>query len=63
MRAGITLLKTILEGSERWFDFINTNAPQSAFSFYEGAGFIPLAHAGNVTHRLYMNTYQLHSLN
>ena len=63
MRAGITLLKTILEGSERWFDFINTNAPQSAFSFYEGAGFIPLADAGNVTHRLYMNTYQLHSLN
>ncbi len=53
-RVGITLLRAILEGSGRWFDFINTNALQSAFTFYECAGFIPLADVDKVTHRLYL---------
>lgn len=54
MQVGITLLRAMLAGSGRWFNFINTNAPQSAFSFYERAGFIPLADTDKVTHRLYL---------
>jgi len=54
-QVAITLLRTILEGSGRWFDFINTNAPQSAFTFYERAGFIPVADVDKVTHRLYLS--------
>lgn len=50
----ITLLREIQEGSGRWFDFIITKAPQSAFTFYERAGFIPLADFDKVTHRLYL---------
>ncbi|EMK7763801.1 TPA: GNAT family N-acetyltransferase [Yersinia enterocolitica] len=53
-QVGITLLRAILEGSGRWFDFINTNAPQSAFTFYERAGFVPQKDVDNVTHRLYL---------
>ncbi|HFJ3758697.1 TPA: GNAT family N-acetyltransferase [Salmonella enterica] len=53
-QVAITLLRAILGGSGRWFDFINTNAPQSAFIFNEGAGFIPLTDVDNVTHRLYL---------
>ena len=55
---GITLLKAILEDSGRWFDYINTNAPQSAFSFYKSAGFTPLVGVDNVTHRLYLKDAQ-----
>lgn len=54
MQVGVILLRAILEDSGRWFDFINTNAPQSAFIFYERAGFIPLADSDKVTHRLYL---------
>lgn len=54
MQVGITLVRTVLEGSARWFDFINTNAPQSAFTFYERAGFILLANNDKATHRLYL---------
>lgn len=54
MQVGISLLKALLKGSGHWFDFINTNAPQSAFTFYERAGFIPLADVDKVTHRLYL---------
>lgn len=53
-QVGKILLREILEGSGRWFDFINTNAPPSAFAFYERAGFIPLADNSTVTHRLYI---------
>lgn len=52
MQVGITLLRAMLEGPGRWFDFINTNAPQSAFTFYLRAGFFPLADGDKVTHRL-----------
>jgi len=54
MQVGISLLKALLKGSGHWFDFINTNAPPSAFTFYERAGFIPLADVDKVTHRLYL---------
>ncbi|WP_045047285.1 GNAT family N-acetyltransferase [Rouxiella chamberiensis] len=53
-QVGKILLREILEGSGRWFDFINTNAPPSAFAFYERAGFITLADNSTVTHRLYI---------
>ncbi len=52
MQVGITLLGAMLAGADRWFDFINTNAPLSAFTFYERAGFIPLTDVDKVTHRL-----------
>lgn len=52
MQVGMLLLNAMLEGADRWFDFINTNAPQTAFTFYQRAGFIPLTDSENVTHRL-----------
>lgn len=57
-QVGITLLRSVLEGCERWFDFINTNAPQSAFIFYERAGFTQLSDSDKVTHRLYLGNTQ-----
>ena len=55
---GMTLLQTVLEDCERCFDFISTNAPQSAFAFYERAGFTPLNDVEKVTHRLYLEHKQ-----
>lgn len=52
MQVGMALLNAMLEGADRWFDFINTNAPPAAFTFYARAGFIPLTDTENVTHRL-----------
>jgi len=50
-RIGSYLLKEILRGADRWFDVINTNAPSSAFAFYERAGFFILSGRDNVTHQ------------
>lgn len=58
MQVGMTLLRAILAGSDRWFDVINTNAPPSAFAFYERAGFIPQTDIDNVTHRLSLTDIQ-----
>lgn len=52
MHVGSLLLREVLNNSDRWFDVINTNAPPSAFTFYERAGFIPLTDADKVTHCL-----------
>jgi len=49
---GSALLNEIIKDSGRWFDFINTNAPPSAFTFYERAGFVALTGIEKVTHRL-----------
>lgn len=51
-QVGTALLNAMLEGADRWFDVINTNAPPAAFTFYVRAGFIPLTDSENVTHRL-----------
>jgi GNAT superfamily N-acetyltransferase len=51
-RIGSGLLSEILQDADRCFDFINTNAPSSAFTFYERAGFIVLPGMNNFTHQL-----------
>ncbi|WP_342755240.1 GNAT family N-acetyltransferase [Pantoea sp. MBD-2R] len=51
-RVGSGLLSEILKDAGRWFDFINTNAPSSAFTFYERAGFVALSGMDKVTHQL-----------
>lgn len=51
-RIGSALLNEILKDAGRWFDFINTNAPSSAFTFYERAGFVALSGVEKVTHQL-----------
>ncbi|MGD9427126.1 GNAT family N-acetyltransferase [Pantoea sp. NSTU24] len=49
-RIGSGLLSEILRDADSWFYAINTNAPSSAFAFYERAGFI-LSDRDNVTHQ------------
>lgn len=51
-RVGSGLLSEILKDAGRWFDFINTNAPSSAFTFYERSGFVALSGIDKVTHQL-----------
>ncbi|MCT4707655.1 GNAT family N-acetyltransferase [Enterobacteriaceae bacterium H16N7] len=51
-QVGSLLLTETLKGSCRWFDFINTNAPPPAYSFYEQAGFVAVSDIDRVTHRL-----------
>lgn len=51
-RVGSGLLSEILKDAGLWFDFINTNAPSSAFTFYERAGFVALSGMDKVTHHL-----------
>ena len=51
-RVGSSLLSEILKDAGHWFDFINTNAPSSAFTFYERAGFVALSGIDKVTHQL-----------
>lgn len=51
-RVGSGLLSEILKDAGRWFDFINTNAPSSAFTFYERAGFVALSGMDKATHQL-----------
>jgi GNAT superfamily N-acetyltransferase len=46
---GSGLLSEILKDAGLWFDFINTNAPSSAFTFYERAGFVALCDMDKVT--------------
>lgn len=51
-QVGSALLREILKDSVHWFDFINTNAPPSAFTFYERVGFVALTGIEKVTHHL-----------
>ncbi len=57
MRVVVNLLNVILKGSSHWYEFINTNAPLSAFTFYKQADFTPLSDIDNVTHRLYLKKH------
>lgn len=50
--AGRLLIAAILEGAAAHFDYLNTNAPETAFSFYERMGFIRLDGVPRVTHRI-----------
>lgn len=51
-RVGSGLLSEILKDAGHWFDFINTNAPSSAFTFYERAGFVASSGMYKSTHQL-----------
>ena len=48
---GRHLILAIVSGATEWFDYLNTNAPATAFSFYESLGFLP-HEVEQVTHRL-----------
>ena len=61
-RIGSALLNEILKDAGRWFDFINTNAPSSAFTFYERAGFVALSGVEKVTHQLCLKNPARHFL-
>lgn len=49
---GRALIAAICEGSAGHFDYLNTNAPETAFAFYERMGFVRLVSGGYATHRL-----------
>lgn len=49
---GRALIAAICEGAAAHFDYLNTNAPETAFAFYERMGFVRLEGGGHATHRL-----------
>ncbi|KQN69894.1 GNAT family N-acetyltransferase [Devosia sp. Leaf64] len=49
---GRALISAIRDGAAEHFDYLNTNAPETAFAFYERMGFVPLECGGHATHRL-----------
>ncbi|MBO9587274.1 GNAT family N-acetyltransferase [Devosia sp.] len=49
---GRALILAIGEGASEHFDYLNTNAPETAFAFYERVGFVRLERGGHATHRL-----------
>ena len=49
---GRLLISAIRDGAARHFDYLNTNAPETAFGFYERMGFVRLDNASYATHRL-----------
>ena len=50
--AGTRLIAAILHNAAPYFDYLNTNAPETAFAFYERQGFIRLLDVEHVTHRI-----------
>ena len=48
---GRLLISAIANGAAEYFDYLNTNAPETAFAFYKRMGFVPL-NAPHVTNRL-----------
>ncbi|MCR6633267.1 GNAT family N-acetyltransferase [Devosia sp.] len=49
---GRALISAICDGAAGHFDYLNTNAPETAFAFYERMGFVRLEGGGHATHRL-----------
>ncbi len=47
---GRVLISAICDGAAEHFDYLNTNAPESAFAFYERMGFVRVQ-VEHVTHR------------
>jgi len=54
MNTGRLLLNSVIQDAGRYFDCLNTNAPCSAFAFYERAGFVRAVGISNVTHQLFL---------
>ena len=50
---GHQLLVSVITHSGSSFDFLNTHAPSTAWSFYENLGFRPVYDEPRVTHRLF----------
>lgn len=50
--AGTRLIAAILHNAAPHFDYLNTNAPETAFAFYERQGFVRLLDVEHVTHRI-----------
>ena len=50
---GHQLLVSVITHSGASFDFLNTHAPSTAWSFYENLGFRPVHDEPRVTHRLF----------
>jgi GNAT superfamily N-acetyltransferase len=50
--AGTRLIAAILDDAAPYFDYLNTNAPETAFAFYERQGFVRLLGVEHVTHRI-----------
>jgi Predicted acyltransferase len=50
---GQQLLTAVILEAGIWFDFLNTNAPESAWRFYGKHGFVPVSDDSRVTHRLF----------
>lgn len=48
---GRALISAICDGAGQHFDYLNTNAPEPAFAFYERIGFSRLPHGEYGTHR------------
>lgn len=51
--AGRRLLAALMKDADRWFDFINTHAPETAHGFYQRIGFSPVFREPRITHRFY----------
>lgn len=49
---GRALISAIRKDAAEHFDYLNTNAPETAFAFYERMGFVRLEGGGHATHRL-----------
>lgn len=52
MHIGTRLLHAVMNDAGQHFDSLNIHAPDSAFAFYEQAGFVRLNGVNKVTHRL-----------
>ena len=50
---GKQLLAVVMADASVWFDFLNTHAPQTAWTFYQRAGFTLVVDEPRVTHRLF----------
>lgn len=47
---GSALVRSILDGTSEYFSCLNTNAPESAYAFYQALGFVRVTDTATVTH-------------
>ncbi len=47
---GSALVRSILDGASEYFSCLNTNAPESAYAFYQELGFVRVTDNATVTH-------------
>ncbi|MCK1970652.1 GNAT family N-acetyltransferase [Franconibacter sp. IITDAS19] len=53
---GHVLLSSVTQHAREFFDYLNIRAPQTAFRFYQRAGFTPVEAHPQITHRLVFST-------